>query len=159
MKPVGGSESFYDFAKLGELRAKAASDPSSDEAIKKVSKQFEAMFLQMMLKSMRDATPKGGLLDSSATETFEQMHDQQLVQQMSEQGSVGIGKMVEQYIRRSLSFRDAESPNNEADFFKIDMSSSNEFPINSESVKFSIPEGSVKNFLLNRAKPLAGGLD
>lgn len=157
MKPVGSNESFYDFAKLGELKAKAASDPSSDEAIKQVSKQFEAVFLQMMLKSMRDATPKGGLLDSSATETFEQMHDQQLVQQMSEQGSVGIGKMVEQYIRRSLSFREADALNNQADFFKLDMSSRNGLPVDSESVKFSIPEGSAKDFLLNRVKPLAGG--
>ena len=159
MKPVGSNESFYDFAKLGELKAKAASDPSSDEAIKQVSKQFEAVFLQMMLKSMRDATPKGGLLDSSATETFEQMHDQQLVQQMSEQGSVGIGKMVEQYIRRSLSFREADALNSQADFFKLDMSSRNELPVDSESVKFSIPEGSAKDFLLNRAKPLVGGLE
>ena len=157
MKPIGSNESFYDFAKLGELKAKAASDPSSDEAIKQVSKQFEAVFLQMMLKSMRDATPKGGLLDSSATETFEQMHDQQLVQQMSEQGSVGIGKMVEQYIRRSLSFREADALNSQADFFKLDMSSRNGLPVNSESVKFSIPEGSAKDFLLNRVKPLAGG--
>ena len=159
MKPVGSNESFYDFAKLGELKAKAASDPSSDEAIKQVSKQFEAVFLQMMLKSMRDATPKGGLLDSSATETFEQMHDQQLVQQMSEQGSVGIGKMVEQYIRRSLSFREAESPNSQVDFFKVDMSSNKEFPVDSESVTFPIPEGSAKEFLLNRVKPLVGGLE
>ena len=159
MKPVGGNESFYDFAKLGELKAKAASDPSSDEAIKKVSKQFEAMFLQMMLKSMRDATPKSGLLDSSATETFEQMHDQQLVQQMSEQGSIGIGKMVEQYIRRSLSLREAQSHDSPSNFFKLNMNSRDQFSLDSESVKFSIPEGSAKDFLLNRAKRLGGGLE
>ena len=79
------------------------------------------------------------------------------VQQMSEQGSVGIGKMVEQYIRRSLSFREADALNSQADFFKLDMSSRNGLPVDSESVKFSIPEGSAKDFLLNRVNPLAGG--
>ena len=74
-----GPKSSYDFAGLGELKARAASDRSDDAAIKKAAQQFEAMFLQMMMKSMRATVEKGGLFDSQASETFEQMYDQQIV--------------------------------------------------------------------------------
>ena len=55
----------------------------------------------MMLKSMRDSTPKGGLFNSQATETFEQMYDQQILMAMSERGSTGLAQMIEEFIRRS----------------------------------------------------------
>ena len=62
-----GPKSSYDFAGLGELKARAASDRSDDAAIKKAAQQFEAMFLQMMMKSMRATVEKGGLFDSQAS--------------------------------------------------------------------------------------------
>lgn len=159
MKPVSGNESFYDFAKLGELKAKAAGDPGSDEAIKKVSQQFEAMFLQMMMKSMRDATPKGGLFDSAHTETFEQMHDQQLVMGLSETGAVGIGNMVEQFIRRSIGARDTANQSLGNSFFSLQKDNEIGFPLNSESDTFSISEESTRQFLLNRARLKLGGTE
>ena len=42
---------------------------SPQEGMKQASKQFEVMFLQMMLKSMRDATPSDGMFSSSQEKT------------------------------------------------------------------------------------------
>ena len=49
MTSVSDPRTSYDFSGLGALKAQAARDRTDDEAITKTAKQFEAMFLQMML--------------------------------------------------------------------------------------------------------------
>ena len=68
-----------------------------------MARQFEALFLQMMLKSMRDAVPEGGLFDSNGGELYQEMHDKQLSVTLSEQGGIGLARMmVEQMQTRDL---------------------------------------------------------
>ncbi|MGI4985146.1 MAG: flagellar assembly peptidoglycan hydrolase FlgJ [Janthinobacterium lividum] len=66
------------------LRKTAHDDPGA--AAKTVAKQIDASFLQMMLKSMRDATPSEGILDSQDGKTYTSMLDGQLSQQLSGKG-------------------------------------------------------------------------
>ena len=155
MTPVNGPTSTFDFAGLGELRADAANDPKSDGAIKKASQQFEALFLQMMLKSMRDAMPKGGLFESKATETFEQMYDQQIVMAMSERGATGLAEMIEAFIRKSQGAIDTDSDRS----FLLDTQKQDGFPLLKQSDEFRLPEGATQQFLLNRARALLPGGD
>jgi flagellar protein FlgJ len=68
---------------------RAAAKQNSPEALKAAAKQFEALFLDMMVKSMRDATPQDGLTDSEQTKTFTSMLDQQMTQNMASRG-VGL---------------------------------------------------------------------
>jgi flagellar protein FlgJ len=63
------------------LRATARSDPKA--AIRETAKQFEALFMQQLLKSMRDATPASGMLDNEGTKLGTEMLDQQLATKMS----------------------------------------------------------------------------
>ncbi|RKP45388.1 flagellar assembly peptidoglycan hydrolase FlgJ [Pararobbsia silviterrae] len=56
---------------------------------KLAARQFDATFIQMMLKSMQDATPSKGLLDSEAGNQYMSMLDQQLAQQLSTRG-IGV---------------------------------------------------------------------
>lgn len=153
MLPTSGPTSSFDFAGLGTLKAEAAKDPTNDAAIKKSAQQFEALFLQMMLKSMRDATPKGGLFDSQATETFEQMYDQQIVMAMSERGSTGLAQMIEDFIRRSQG--SAES--NESEKFFLDGQTQDGLPLVNGSDGFQLPRGATQQFLLNRGRFLSEG--
>ena len=53
MNTISDPKTSYDFAGIGALKAQAARDGGDDDAIKKTADQFEAMFLQMMMKSMR----------------------------------------------------------------------------------------------------------
>ncbi|HSY29707.1 MAG TPA: flagellar assembly peptidoglycan hydrolase FlgJ [Burkholderiaceae bacterium] len=66
-----------------------AAKQNSPEALKAASKQFEAVFLDMMLKSMRDATPQDGPMDNDQSRMFTTMLDQQMSQKMADKG-VGL---------------------------------------------------------------------
>ena len=65
MSDLNSINSYLDFAGLSNLRAKAKDDQES--AAKEVGRQFEAMFVQMMMKSVRQAneTIKSCLLYTS----------------------------------------------------------------------------------------------
>ena len=76
-----------DVQGFDSLRAQAKQSPQA--GAKLVAGQFDAMFTQMMLKSMRDATPEGGLFDSHTSKMYTSMLDQQLAQQMSSRG-IGV---------------------------------------------------------------------
>ena len=58
------------------LRGQARQDGKA--ALRETAQQFEGMFLQMMLKSMREATVKSDLVESSGAETFEAMFDKRI---------------------------------------------------------------------------------
>lgn len=79
---------------LGGLRR--LSKQNTPEAAKEAAKQFEALFVQQMLKSMRDATPKGGLFDSDETRMYQGLLDQQMAMQLSTRaGGIGLAKVLE----------------------------------------------------------------
>ena len=153
MNDMVGPKSSYDFSGLSELKARAASDASDDAAIKKAAQQFEAMFLQMMMKSMRATIEKGGLFDSQASETFEQMYDQQIVMAMAERGSTGLAQMVERFIRQSQN----QSTDQGSQKFLIEGPGRDPLPLTDKSDGFRLPEGATQQFLLNRNRFLVRG--
>ena len=77
---------------------------SPAEGIKQVSRQFEAMFMQMVLKSMRDATPSDGPFDSQQTKTYTSMLDQQLSQNLSGRG-LGLAEAMAAQLTRDANQR------------------------------------------------------
>ncbi|WP_322082967.1 flagellar assembly peptidoglycan hydrolase FlgJ [Burkholderia sp. BCC1972] len=81
------------------LRAQAKQSPQA--GAKAVAGQFDAMFTQMMLKSMRDASPDGGLLDSHTSKMYTSMLDQQLAQQMSKHGIGVADALMKQLLRNA----------------------------------------------------------
>ena len=66
---------------IGDLRAAAARDPKA--AIRETAKQFEAIFMQQILKSMREATIGSGMLENSGTQLGNEMLDQQYATKMT----------------------------------------------------------------------------
>ncbi|SAK42939.1 flagellar rod assembly protein/muramidase FlgJ [Caballeronia calidae] len=81
------------------LRAQAGANPQ--QGLKEAAKQFDAVFTQMMLKSMRDATPSDSPFESNDTKSFTSMLDQQLSQQMSSKGIGVADMMLKQLMRNS----------------------------------------------------------
>ncbi|MFT4241278.1 MAG: flagellar assembly peptidoglycan hydrolase FlgJ [Acidovorax sp.] len=61
----------------------AASQGSDPKAVREAAKQFESLFMRELIKSMREATMKSGLLDSSSGDLASDLLDQQLSVQMS----------------------------------------------------------------------------
>jgi flagellar protein FlgJ len=80
-----------DVKDMGSLRQSARA--GSPEALKTAATQFEAMFVNMMMKSMRDATPQDGMMDSQQSKTFTTMLDQQTSQNIAKKG-IGLSDML-----------------------------------------------------------------
>ena len=88
-----------DSQSLNKLRLQAKQSP--DQALKAAAQQFETVFLNMMLKSMRDATPQDGVFDSEQTKMFTGMLDQQLAQSMASSRSVGLADIMVKQLSRN----------------------------------------------------------
>jgi flagellar protein FlgJ len=76
---------------LAALRQQAKAAPG--ESLRAVAGQFEALFMQMLLKSMREALPQDGPFASETTKTYTAMFDQQMAQELAKKG-VGIADML-----------------------------------------------------------------
>ena len=85
---------------LQRLKSQAAKDPQG--SLKATAQQFEAMFLQQVLKSMRDTLPKDGLFDNDTTRMYTSMLDQQMAVRLATSGQVGLAKMIEQQLGRNM---------------------------------------------------------
>ncbi len=73
-----------DVQALGRLRQSARQN--SPQALKESARQFEALFLNTLLKSMREASPPGEFSGGSDGKLYTAMLDQQLSQTMSQRG-------------------------------------------------------------------------
>lgn len=88
------------------LQHTARVDPEA--GAQSAAQQFEALFVQMMMKSMRDAIPSSGLMNSSATNTYQQMLDQQWSQVIASKG-VGLADVLIEQLKRQGAITDEGS--------------------------------------------------
>jgi flagellar protein FlgJ len=91
-----------DARSLDRLRLEASRDPAA--AVKGASSQFEAIFMQQVLKSMREASPKSGLMEGSGHELYTSMLDQQLSQTLSGKPG-GLSEVIARQLGKSMSAR------------------------------------------------------
>lgn len=84
-----------------------ASRDNSPEALKAAAKQFEAMFLQVVIKSMREASQGDELFGGQESKMYQDMLDQQWAQVIAEGGGTGLSRVLEQQL--SANFRSADT--------------------------------------------------
>jgi peptidoglycan hydrolase FlgJ len=85
-----------------------ASKKTGEDGLEAAARQFEALFLNMLLKSMRDATPQDSLMDSEQSRLYISMLDQQLSQTMSARG-VGLAEIMIRQLRQEASQESAQN--------------------------------------------------
>ncbi len=73
-------------------------DPNSPAALHAVAQQVDALFLQMMLKSMRDANAAAGEGDSNEMGMYQDMFDKQIALTMSQHQDLGLGSLLTRQI-------------------------------------------------------------
>ncbi len=95
---VSNNDLAMDVQGVAKLRNMA--QQNSPEALKQSAKQFEALFINMMLQSMRKATPEGGLFESHEKALYTSMYDQQLSQTLANRG-MGLADMLIQQINKN----------------------------------------------------------
>ena len=77
---------------LGDLRAHAAKDPQG--ALKDAAREFETLFLDMMMKSMRTAAAGKSMLDNEGTRVFTGLLDHEFSRKLADQGGLGLADML-----------------------------------------------------------------
>jgi Rod binding domain-containing protein len=140
--------SYTDFTGLGELRGKAQKDQNS--ALRESAQQFEGLFIQMMLKSMREANEpmKDEDNKSHAVETFEGMFDKEVSLQMSKRGALGVADFME----RAVKQQQAPAPSTDA----LLKSRGKGIALNPKQQPIPLPTAADlnKGFALEKALPL-----
>jgi flagellar protein FlgJ len=79
---------------LDALKRDARVDQNAPETIRAVAKQFESLFAQMLIKSMRAASFGDEMMDSEQSEFYRDIFDQQLAVKMSEGRGLGLADML-----------------------------------------------------------------
>lgn len=82
----------FDVRSLDNLKREAGRQTPG--ALKAAAKQLEGVFVQMMMKSMRDATFKDELLHSQSADMYTAMHDQQVAQNIAGSGQLGFADLI-----------------------------------------------------------------
>ena len=95
------AKSYLDFSGLGELRGQA--QQNQDKALKESSQQFEGLFIQMMMKSMREASMKDEENQSSGMDTFENMFDKEISVQMAKRGAMGVADFMAKAVKQQIA--------------------------------------------------------
>lgn len=92
IRQPGLADTYTDFHGVAQLKQQARTDPKA--AARETSRQFESMFVQMALKSMRQATPRADLVDSRHSDSYRDMYDQQLAVELGKRGQLGLADMI-----------------------------------------------------------------
>lgn len=93
------AQNFLDLNGLDNIRqqAHATDKASKEQALEQAAKQFEAIFMQMLLKSMRSAQEvleSDSPFNSESTKFYRDMHDQQMSVELSSNGSLGLSELI-----------------------------------------------------------------
>ena len=126
-----------DTHSLDGLR-KRAFKPDDKEALMEAAQQFEAIFLNMVMGSMRKANAvfeKDNLLDNRYTNMYRDMYDQQLTSELSSQGTLGLAELMVKQLGGDDSYVPASMNRNGANL--DDPRMKNRADMNSASQKVS----------------------
>lgn len=92
MNPIDGYRSFIPSNSLENIKQK---DVKSKEELKKVCQEFEAIFLNQLLKSMRDTVPDSGFFHKGVSfNIIQSMHDEALADEISKSGGIGLAQQL-----------------------------------------------------------------
>jgi len=97
---LSSAKIYTEFSGLQKL--KLAAKNSSPEALEEVANQFEAFFMKMMLKQMRDANLGDGIFDSEQSRLYQDMMDQQMALNLSEKRIFGIAENIVRQLEHTV---------------------------------------------------------
>ena len=92
MQSTAMTHNYTDFSDINTMRAQARVDPKS--SLQQVAKQFEGIFIQMMMKSMRDASMGDAIFDSDQSKLYRDMFDKQIALDMANSKGIGLAQSL-----------------------------------------------------------------
>lgn len=141
---LSSAKIYTEFSGLQKL--KLAAKNSSPEALEEVANQFEAFFMKMMLKQMRDANLGDGIFDSDQSRLYQDMMDQQIALNLSEKRVFGIAESIVKQLEHTINSKERSGKLNplpeRVDFQNTMLKLSTD--INSKDKDFQTPEEFIK---------------
>ncbi len=101
---TAAATSYTDFSRFAGLRTQA--HENSTAALAKVAQEFEALFIQMMLKAARDATPADSEFNTHEAQLYREMFDNQIALNMAGEGRLGFAEMLRRQIPQAAAVND-----------------------------------------------------
>ncbi len=121
-----------------EKEAQYLKKNGDEAAIRKFSQDFEALFVQRLMKEMRKSVPEGGLMDKSLSmEWFEEMFDQAVAKDISAGEGIGMAEIIYDQLTRPVG----EGPSARLGSFQADTKTSAE---DSQKPKIASDQDSVQ---------------
>jgi len=170
MNPTTSSttRSYLDFDGLGQLKGQARQDAKS--ALRETAQQFEALFLQMTMKTMRESIVKSDLSEDKTIEMYESMFDKEVSVQLAKRNSLGLADMLVKNLeaQQASITTTAEILKQRQDSKNLPAAGglplhpkSNGYPLNDKSEKsgFSLPITGGPIPLNSKAKGISGGIE
>ena len=152
---------YHSFSGFEQMRAQARDGDS--EALSGAAKQFESVFVQMMLKAMRDTVPEGGLFDSEQSDFYEGMFDQQISLNIANGKGIGLAEVIERQLSATQAGAATEGESAEGEKAPLNMPVRSPFAaLQSMHRPLGIDQQRVKSGLANHgneqplSSPVAG---
>lgn len=128
---------YGDARSLESLKTAAAKDPKA--AVREAAKQFESLFMQQLLKTMRESAQSSGMLDNEATKLGSEMLDTQWAGKLSGLPG-GLSDMIAKQLERQMGMSPGPIPKNE---------SANRTPVNpfKPNAEVKLPQQAAAGFV------------
>lgn len=138
---TNSSSTYLDFNALTRLKGEAAQDPS--KAIRQTSEQFEAYFIQQMMKTMRESIEKSDLVEGGNMDMYQDLMDKEVSMQMVKRGGMGLANMMERQmmLTQGLSTQDA---------LQLHKTDTQAMPLNPAREAMSLKPEAIKAYELER---------
>lgn len=107
---VSTAKTYLDFHGLARLRGQAVQQENA--ALSEAAQQFEALFIQMMLKSMREAVVKDDASGSQAEDLYQDLMDRELSVQFAKREMFGVAAMLSRQVKSNVP-TEASAPSTE----------------------------------------------
>jgi len=141
---------YHSFSGFEQMRAQARDGDS--EALSGAAKQFESVFVQMMLKAMRDTVPEGGLFESEQSDFYEGMFDQQISLNIANGKGIGLAEVIERQLNGMQAGAATDGEPVDGDKAPLQMPVRSPFAaLQSMSRPLSIDQQRVKSGLVNHS--------
>lgn len=111
--PVNSANVYTDLHGLEQMRHNVKGDSEAD--LRAAAQQFEALFIQQMLKSMREANLSEGLFDSQEGDFYMDLFDKQISLNLSEGRGIGLADILVEQIARSMPLKKSEDTQGQSD--------------------------------------------
>ncbi len=105
------STNFGDARGIESLKVQAGKDPKA--AVREAAKQFESLFMQQLLKTMRESAQSSGMMDNEATKLGSEMLDTQWSTKLSGQPG-GLSDVIAKQLERQMGLTPGPIPRNDS---------------------------------------------